>query len=144
MKIVSLPKENLSLPSEGFFKEFNDFRIALIQQLFLDCAETGSSKEKLEIHLSSATIVMHTIQNIESIADGAYVMEKLFENDTIIKALIDQTRPDSGEEMGNVGQIINQLVEISKENSSDLQKQICTPTSLVESNQISQPAGEPY
>lgn len=124
VKIVNLPKET-STPADSFFKEFNDFRIQLIHQLFLDCAETASQRDKLEIHLSSVTIVVHTIQNVENIADGALIVEKLFETDEIVKALIEQTMPESGDEMGNVGQIITQLIEFSKENSTDIQKCIC-------------------
>jgi len=86
---VSLPRDNINVPAEGFFKEFNEFRISLIRSLFLDCAETASKKDKLEIHLSSVTIVVHTIQNVENIADGVHIMESLFETDEIIEALVE-------------------------------------------------------
>lgn len=121
----TLNKVVTSTNPENFFKEFNKDRIELIEELFLDCAKYAGSREHLETHLSSAIIVNHTLQNIETIADGQDIVEKLFETDKIIQALVDQTQADAGTTMGNVSQVLGHIIDISKENTTDLEKTIC-------------------
>lgn len=110
--------------TEEFFKPYNDTRVALIKDLYKMCSENAGNREKFEMHLSSAIIINHTLQNVETIADGHHLIEKIFETDEYLKMLIDTTYDESIDDFGSIGQVIANIINLANKQENPTQLKI--------------------
>ena len=102
--------------AKDFFAEFNDLRVRLLTALVTTCCESVGVRDQLEIHLSSAIIVNDAIQNVNLIADGEILIKKLFEDGTLIKLLFEKTDPEKSNNIGSIGQVLTNLINLVKNN----------------------------